>query len=473
MFKKQQCKQTCPCFRLRYRPNAVLKFALMWSVLMIGLLAGCGNRGVIAPRNTVTLTIWHPYGHQMKSSMEGLIEEFNETVGAEKGIHIQTTYIADAIDLNEKLIAAADGEPGAPALPEIAIIYPRGGIALIEKGMLIDFSTQFSEDELSLFVPAFLEEGKLGGDSLYIMPVAKSTEMMYVNLTIFDRFAEDTGVRLAQLSTFEGVLDAADRYYEWSEGKSFVHITDLFNWAMIGFQQLGGEFVVDNSPAFSSPIFKRIWEAYYPFAVQGGIAIFDGYADLLFASGEIVCGIGTSASVTYFPEMVTYADNTKEEMRFALLPLPVFEGGEKVTLQRGAGVCVLKSDSTKEYAAGVFIKWLTDPTQNLRFATQTGYMPVTEAAYNSLLTDGVRNVTNENIKMLYETLAQVQKEYTFYYPPVFDGLEEMQNKFNRTLRKAAEDSRREYLSLLPAQEAQQVYARVSEGVFEGFVSNGG
>jgi multiple sugar transport system substrate-binding protein len=409
----------------------------------------------------------------MKTIFEALIEEFNETVGENSGIFVQTTYIADASDLNERLLAALEDEIGSPELPDLAVIYPRVGVTLAEKGLLMDISTQFSAGELARYVPAFLEEGKMGGDTLYIMPVAKSTEIMYVNTTIFDRFAADTDVTLAQLATFEGVIDAAKKYYEWSGGKAFVHYADPFNNAMIGYKQLGGEFIVDNGLNLASPTYNRVWDAYYPLAVRGGAAIFDNYADLLFASGEIICGIGTSASVTYFADMVTYADNTKEIMEFALLPLPVFEGGEKVTLQRGAGMCVFKSDGKKEFASGVFMKWLTEPEQNLRFTTPLGYMPVTESAMDELMARWLGDIENENIRKLYEMFAQKQNEYTFYFPAVFDGFEEMQRNYNQSLRNTAENSWNEYTGLLNAQAPDAAYEIVSRGVFERFVAEHG
>lgn len=49
------------------------------------LLTGCQNENSLSPRNPVTLTVWHNYGGQMKNTMDEMVDEFNATVGAEKG----------------------------------------------------------------------------------------------------------------------------------------------------------------------------------------------------------------------------------------------------------------------------------------------------------------------------------------------------------------------------------------------------
>jgi len=433
-------------------------------------LSGCGNSDILDPKNPVTLTLWHTYGQQLNERMRELVDEFNETVGAERGIFIQTTYIADAREVNERLLMVVNRDPGAPPLPDIALIYPRIGVSLVGADLLMDFSTQFTDEELSAYVPSFIEEGRLGSDAIYIMPIAKSTEVLYLNSTIFNRFANETGVDLSWLETFEGIGRVAEMYYDWSGGINFFYPEYLFNSALTGFEQLGGEFISDGRLNLDSPLFQRIWGAYYPLAVKGGVAIFDNYGNFLMASGDLVLVAGSSASVTFYPESVTYADNTREECELVILPYPVFEGGRNVAIQRGAGMSVFKSDATREYAAGVFIKWLTAPEQNMRFTRQTGYMPVTEAAFRDFMADDPENVPTDIIRRHYETLIFMQENYTFFVPPVFDGFEEMQRNYSQRLLQTAESSRREYLGLLETLEPAAAFEEARRGVFESFIA---
>ncbi|MCL1814288.1 MAG: extracellular solute-binding protein [Treponema sp.] len=405
----------------------------------------------------------------MKDSIDELIDEFNSTIGSEKGIVVQTTYVAVAPMLNEKILAAARGDPGSPELPDIAVVYPSIATTLAEKELLLDFTTQLSQKELSAYVPEFLEEGKLGGNALYILPAAKSTEVLYVNMIIFDRFAADTGVSLSQIATVEGLLDAAEKYYRWSGGKAFYYIEDLFHFAMIGFEQLGDVFVTEHRLNLSSPVFQKIWDAYYPLAVKGGGIIFDGYGNYLAKSGDIVCTTGTSAGVTFYPDSVTYADNTKEDAKFAVLPYPVFAGGEKIAVQRGGGFCAFKSNAKKEYAIGVFLKWMNEPAQNLRFTTRNAYMPVTEAAYGDFMTQEISNIKSDIMREMFGTVVAMRKSYKFHVPPVFEGFEEMQKEYKSSMQRAAELSMNEYKRMLGAQNPA-AYKNISSGVFEKFLS---
>lgn len=457
--------------------KAIYKVGLLCLITI--MLGGCGKSDLLDPKKPVTLTLWHTYVEQMMTGMEELVAEFNSTVGAQKGIAVITTSVANAPVLNEKLIMAANGDPGAPKLPDMAVVYPNVAVELVGKGLLMDFSSQFSAEELSRYVPAFLEEGKLGGETLYILPIAKSTEVLYVNTTIFDRFAKENNVTLRELATVEGILRAAEKYYTWTDGKTpdipgdgkaFFYPEALFNFAMIGFEQLGDDFVAEQALNVSSPTFQRIWDAYYPYAVKGSVAVFGDYGNYLAMTGDIVCNIGTSAGVTYYPQSVTYPDNTKEDARFAILPYPVFEGGKKVALQRGGGMCVFASDSRKEYAAGVFLKWLTAPEQNLQFTSNTGYMPVTEAAFDNFMAQKNENIKNENIIKLFEAVVAMQKEYTFTVPPVFSGFEELQKRYKENLLKTVEGAQREYLGLLEEQAPDAAYGAVSQGAMQRFIT---
>jgi len=145
------------------------------------LLTGCQNENSLSPRNPLPLTVWHNYGGQMKNTMDEMVDEFNATVGAERGIILSVTSISGSATLHEKLTMAAKGDPGAPQLPDMTTAYPRNRhFILAQEGLLADIGEQFTEEELSAYVPQFLEEGRLINDKLYVFPIAKSTEVLFV-----------------------------------------------------------------------------------------------------------------------------------------------------------------------------------------------------------------------------------------------------------------------------------------------------
>jgi len=235
------------------------------------LLCGCQSEKLFSPKQPVTLTLWHNFGGQMKDTMDAMVDKFNATVGAEKGIVLSVTSISSSADLHKKLTMAANGEPGAPALPNISTVYPKTALILAEKNLLCELDPFFTEQELSAYVPQFLEEGRLTDNKLYVFPFAKSTEVLFVNKTIFNRFSEESGISLESLATFEGILKAAEKYYEWTDnqtpdipndGKAFYVPDSLFNFAQVGYKQLGKEFIKDGRLQLLAPEFLRIWNCF-------------------------------------------------------------------------------------------------------------------------------------------------------------------------------------------------------------------
>lgn len=454
---------------------------LLYALLLIGgmivfLVLHDGTQ-TADPKKVITLMIWHTYVEQMGDSFEVLVQEFNDTLGKKEGVIVGVAKEANSSSLNEMLMASVKRDPGAPTCPDMALIYPKIAVELVNLDALADLRTLFSEESLNSYVPQFLAEGALGS-ALYILPIAKSTEVLYVNRTLFDRFARDTGVDLSQLATFEGIAEAAEKYYTWTDaqtpdipndGKAFYYPDVPFNYAMIGFQQLGDFFVKNGELDLDSPIFERIWDSYFPHAVRGSIAIFDKYANYLAMTGDIVCATSTSAGAMFYPQTVIYDDNTREDVSFDVLPYPLFKGGERVVAQRGGGMCVLKSSREKERAAALFLEWLTAPEQNLRFTTSTGYMPVTNEAFALLLNDELEEIENEYVRKALKTTVAMKKNYRFHSPPVFEGFDELQRKYVSRLISAARDANREYKRLREtSSEGTFGFAAKAESFIKGF-----
>lgn len=451
-------------------------FASVVCVITLSLsLCACGGILTADSKNPVVLTLWHNYGGQLKDTMDEMIDEFNDTVGQKEGIIISVTSISGSATLHDKLVMAANNDPGAPALPDITTAYPKTALILARKGLLLDLNEQFTGDELSSYIPEFLEEGRIMEDGLYVFPTAKSTETLFVNKTIFDRFASETGARIEDLQTFEGIFETATLYYDWTDkqtpdipmdGKMFYMADSLFNFSLIGCKQMDSVLIKGDAVDFASPRHQRVWECYFKPAVCGHAAIFDGYATDLAKTGDIVCSTGSTAGVSFFSPIVTYADNTREPAELAILPYPVFRDEKKVAIQRGGGMCVIRSTKEKEHAAGVFLKWFTSPLNNLRFVSSTGYLPVTKEAFGDTMSREIDSVPDENIKKLLKASRTMQQEYEFCVAPLFDGVDELQQLYESRLMETAAKSRQTYLDLLKTNSPDVAYQRTVEGVYQ-------
>ncbi|HHU30565.1 MAG TPA: extracellular solute-binding protein [Firmicutes bacterium] len=441
------------------------KFAVIFVLLLFltAALTGCGTLG--RANKIASISLWHNYGGQLKETMDSMIDEFNETVGLEEGIIINVTSISGSASIHEKLLMAANRDPGAPSLPDITTAYPKTAFMLAEKGLLADLSRLFSQEELSAYVLAFLQEGLLD-NKLYVFPTAKSTEVLFLNKTIFDRFAKDTGVTVNDLQTFEGIKRAADLYYKWSGGKMFFMADSLFNLTLNCYRQFGESFILADSLNLQSPVFKKVWDVYFKPAVLGHTAIFDGYATDLARTGDIICSVGSTAGISFFSSTVTYPDNTSETVDWTVLPYPVFEGGGKAVVQRGAGMSIIKSGPETEKKAAVFLEWFTRPENNIRFVASTGYLPVTKEAFNQIM-HGEYEADDDKISELRNITKAMQEGYEFYIPPVVEGLDGLQSQYESSFRAAAANASAAYIKSNDPEAVESIV----ENAYNEFVQN--
>ena len=431
--------------------------SLAWTAslcMVTALLAGCGHPGRPSPKDPVTLTMWHNYGGDMQKTMDALIDEFNSTLGREQGIVINVTAISSSAELNESLDMIAAGDPGAPAMPDICTAYPKVAIQFQQTGRLANLDSYFSQEELSGYVPAFIEEGRLADGGLYVFPLAKSTEILYLNQTLFDRFAAETGAKQEQLATFEGIAALSKMYYDWTDaktpdipgdGKMFFTADSWFNVAQAGMKQLGSSLIEGETLNLSGETYAHIFATTYVPAVEGGIAIYDGYSSDLSKTGDLVCSTGSSAGILFYGDTITYPDNTVEQVAYSILPYPVFEGGTKTAIQRGGGLMVASNEEKKEYAAAVFIKWLTASEQNMRFISSTGYLPVTRQAFETDMDAHIASVEDARIKKMLVAVTSMYREYRFFTPPNFATFDDIGKEYEKRFKTLLASRREAYL----------------------------
>lgn len=413
-------------------------FLVLLLVVLSINIAGCSFNKT---KEIVNLTIWHVYGGQTDSPLNDMIKEFNQSIGKEEGINVQVTSVTNTNTIHEGVLASANREPGAAELPDMFVSYPKTVLAMPDADILVDYREYFTEEEFSLFIPEFLQEGEIEGRQV-ILPVAKSTEVMFINKTAFDRFADATGAKLEDLQTWEGLYKTAESYTAWSDaqtpeiendGKAFFVHDYHFNYFQVGVESLGESFFEGDSIAFGEK-FSEIWEPYATAAIQGAVWLQKGYATEPLRTGDSIVSVASSASILYYSDVVTYADNTSEEIEIIARPCPVFEAGEQMVMQRGAGICTVKSTPEREKAACIFLKWLTESENNVRFVTQTGYMPVLQEAFDGYLQEAIQQLEDPKYVELYQAFLDTQENYQFYTAPLLDTYLNLETSFEETVR---------------------------------------
>ena len=430
--------------------------ALVLSVFLLALcLTGCGEKSALSPKDPVTLTLWHVYGEQADSPMNRLVEEFNATVGLEKGVVVAVTNVTSTSKIANQLVDAMEEKPGSLDLPDLFSCHTNTAV-LLGSEQLLDWNTRFTQEELSAYVPEFLQDGTKDG-KLVVFPVSKSSYALFINGSQFERFSADTGVTYDDLETWEGFFDAAARYYEWSGGKTFCAMDYLIRHMELDILARGGELTYTKDGWYNeaAPQVKDSWMRFALPLVQGHIAVSDLYANTQVMTGEALCGIGSTAALGYYNSDVIYPDNTTEPANLHVLPLPKSGSGQQYMPQTGVGLAACVSTEQKAEAAAVFVRWMTEGQRNLDYVVETGYMPVHNDAFAAI---SDYDFPSEGHASLYKAIQAMRQDYIPVVRPDFDGYYDMVN--------ALYDGLRQLQAELPArEEAAEVLAEETWDLF--------
>lgn len=224
-----------------------LKYLLaLLCIIVLLLCTGCSSDSA-APQ-PISVTVWTYYNGTLLESFNTLVKTFNETVGKEKGIIVEAYSQGSVNELEASVMQSAEGKVGAAAMPNIFSAYADTAYALDKLGLVVDVSSYLTADERAAYVDNYLTEGDFGQTgSIKIFPVAKSTELLFLNETDWQPFAEATGTQESEMLTIEGLLAVAERYYNWTDaqtatpddGKALFGRDAMANYLLIGAQELG------------------------------------------------------------------------------------------------------------------------------------------------------------------------------------------------------------------------------------------
>ena len=427
--------------------------------------AGCGgSAGPEVPAKVTNIMVWTYYNGDQLESFTGLVDQFNETVGAQKGIKVSTESQGSVNDLETSVMDSAEGKVGAAAMPNIFSAYADTAYALDQMGMVVDLAPYLTEEEKAQFVEGYLSEGGFGeDDSIKIFPVAKSTELLFLNDTDWQAFADATGVRCEDLATMEGLTAAAEKYYNWTDaqtaapddGKALFGRDAMANYMLVGAQQLGDTiFAVKDGRMtvnFERDVARRLWDNYYVPFVRGWFAATGRFRSDDIKTGNVLAYVGSSSSATFFPTRVTNDANESHEISLKTLPAPQFEGGEAVAVQQGAGMVVTAAKEEEVEASVEFLKWFVRAENNIAFSVGSGYLPVTRKASDmqEILASGL--TLDDNMQQTLAVAVDTVNGDRLYTPHAFAG--------SSSARKVLEYG----LSDLAAADRETVVQRIAEG----------
>lgn len=341
--------------------------SLLIGALLLGT-AACGTEKTTAFASPVELTVWTYYNGDQLGAFNRLVEDFNDTVGKERNIEVVSSSQGSVNDLETNVLNAAEG----------------------------DFD---------------------GSGSIKIFPTAKSTELMFLNDTDWQSFASATGADYSDLATVEGAVATAEKYYDWTDaqtaapddGKALLGRDVMANYILAGAKELGTTvFDVENGKMtlhFDKDVVRKLWDNYYVPFIKGYLSASGRFRSDEVKTGNLLAYVGSCSSASFFPKQVQTDSGDSHDIMMRVLPCPYFEGTKPVSVQQGAGMVVTQGTDEQIKASVEFLKWFTQPENNISFAVGSGYLPVTRAA-NSMdameesgltMTDDMKNILSNAI----------------------------------------------------------------------------
>ena len=430
------------------------------------LVLGCAACSGGSPKQTAVtdITVWTYYNGDQMESFTKLVDEFNSTVGAEKGISVSTESLGSVNDLEASVMDAAEGKVGASELPNIFSAYADTAYAMDQMGMLVDLAPYLSDAERNTFVNGYLSEGDFNGSGeIKIFPVAKATELMFLNDTDWQVFADAAGASYDDLATLEGLVETAGKYYDWTDaqtdppddGKALFGRDAMANYMLVGAQQLGDTiFEVQDGKMtvnFDHDVARKLWDNYYVPFVKGWFTASGRFRSDDVKTGNVLGYVGSCSSATFFPTQVTTDDSVSHDISMKVLQSPKFADGKDVTVQQGAGMVVTTGTEDEIKASVEFLKWFTQPENNIAFSVGSGYLPVTQDA-NDMDTIHASGLSlSGNMEQILSGAVQTVKTDRLYTPSAFEG--------GASARKVLEYG----LSDLAAADRETVVERIAAG----------
>ena len=357
--------------------------------------------------NPITIEFWHSFsGDVQLPVIEGLVKEFNDTVGKEKGITVVPVAQGSGPQLYSKVIGAIKAGD-VPAVAMTKVIYNED---YVTADASVDLTPYINDSEVGItdfddFFPAFQEESMgYSKEGIYSLPLAKNVDVVYYNA---DFFAENG---LVPPKTWDELEVVAQKIYDLTGRAAFGYDNLSYLFQNLCYQYGGAYtnnkgdllFLEDNAwlegvTNYADKVWAGIWRT------AGEDYFFSGP----FARQTIMMYVGGTVESTYI--------NMKgPEFKWSAAPIPQANLEDPHALSYDHVIAALSLDGYTEetYAAWEFIKFITSTEASLKITTGTAYM----ATRNSVLETEeyktfIANGGNDALKA-----ATQQKDFLFYEP---------------------------------------------------------
>jgi sn-glycerol 3-phosphate transport system substrate-binding protein len=335
------------------------------------------------------ITWWHAFTGRLGDLLAEQVEQFNAS---------QSDYVVVATNkgnyseaLNAGIAAFRAGEQ-----PHLLLVFEVGTATMMAaKGAVKPVYQLMAETgkafDPSVYLPPVAGYYTTTEGEMLSLPYNSSTPVLYVNRDAFEAAGVDPDT---DLSTWENVGAALDALKAGGEDcplvtawQSWVHLENLSAYHNVPFATKENGFAgLDTEVAFNGPVQVAHIQAMGDWARDGKF-IYTGRRNeggANFRGGE--CALFTESSAGYA------GVKTEAQFKFDIRPLPYWasvQGAPQNTIIGGASLWVMEGHDAAEYAGvAEFLNFLSTPDIQAAWHQNTGYLPITLAAYDQTKASG-------------------------------------------------------------------------------------
>jgi sn-glycerol 3-phosphate transport system substrate-binding protein len=328
------------------------------------------------------ITWWHSMTGALGERVAGMADQFNKS---------QSDYKVTPVfkgNYDESLAAgiAAFRAGNAPDILQVfevgtaTMMYSKGAIKPVAEVM----KTAGEKFNTSDYIPAVAGYYTSPKGDMLSLPFNSSTTVFYYNKDMFEKAGLDPNkppVTWQEVVLAAAKLKANGEKCAFTTGwQSWTQLESFSAWHNVEFASKNNGFGgLDARLKFNSPLHVRHIENLGNWAKQGYFT----YAgrknepEAKFYSGE--CGMLTSSSAAYG----NISKNAK--FKFGISTLPYYNdvaGAPQNTIIGGASLWVMSGKKPENYkGVAKFFKYLSQPEVQAKWHQETGYLPITKAAY--------------------------------------------------------------------------------------------
>lgn len=336
-----------------------------------------------------TIVLWHSMSDDAGKVMDELVKDFNEGVGKEKQITVESVYQGAYADSSKKLRTVLQSKQ-YDELPDVIQVDATGIVDFqnAEQAYTVDDALKDDTDyDLTQIMSAPLKNWNFN-DVQVGMPFPASTTVMYYNKTILD----DAKIAEAP-TTFAEITDVAsklpDKNADGADLVAYAQIPNtptLANWiGQIPGKDADASYVVDNMNGRKGTATQLVCDA------DGTLATFLTEWKKMYDAGA-VANNGSGLSDMFFAgQLVFYTTSTsnlntllttidgKFELGCTYYPRVNDDANYGATVS-GASLCMFKKDDAKAKAAWEFVKYVCSAEAQAKLSMGTGYFAVNTGA---------------------------------------------------------------------------------------------